>query len=129
MDPQQELFTQIRMMLVRLFGEDKVYDSFLPPDGTPYPFVYLADSWEDDDANKSAVFGMVTQTVHVWHNDPHKRGTVSSMMMQIKQEAQKLGNGAWYAWDYRNPSQRIISDSTTAQPLLHGVIELHFYFS
>ena len=96
MDPQQELFTQIRMMLVRLFGEDKVYDSFLPPDGTPYPFVYLADSWEDDDANKSAVFGMVTQTVHVWHNDPHKRGTVSSMMMQIKQEAQKLGNGAWY---------------------------------
>lgn len=129
MDPQQELFTQIRMMLVRLFGEDKVYDSFLPPDGTPYPFVYLADSWEDDDANKSAVFGMVTQTVHVWHNDPHKRGTVSSMMMQIKQEAQKLGNGTWYAWDYRNPSQRIITDTTTKQPLLHGVIELHFYFS
>lgn len=42
MDPQQELFTKL-LTEIKALGYD-VYDGFLPPDGTPYPFVYLADS-------------------------------------------------------------------------------------
>ena len=42
MDPQQELFTELLLKLKEL-GYD-VYDTFLPPEDTPYPFIYLADS-------------------------------------------------------------------------------------
>lgn len=81
MDPQQELFTILKLKLEEL-GYD-VYDGFLPPKNTPYPFIYLADSHLIDDANKSAVFGNVYQTVHIWHNNSKKRGTVSKMLLEF----------------------------------------------
>ena len=61
MDPQQELFTKL-LTEIKALGYD-VYDGFLPPDGTPYPFVYLADNLQIDEANKTAVFGSVHQTI------------------------------------------------------------------
>ena len=67
MDPQQELFTKL-LTEIKALGY-YVYDGFLPPDGTPYPFVYLADSQQTDDANKTAVFGNVYQTIQVWHRE------------------------------------------------------------
>ena len=39
LDPQQELFSNIKKEIESL-GYD-VYDGFLPPENTPYPFVYL----------------------------------------------------------------------------------------
>jgi len=63
MDPQQELFAEL-LQKIKEWGYD-VYDGALPPKDTPYPFVYLADSQQIDDANKTAVFGSVYQTIHV----------------------------------------------------------------
>ena len=59
MDPQQELFTVLLLKLKEKYQDTGigVYDTFLPPDKTPYPFVYLADSIQDDQANKTTVFG------------------------------------------------------------------------
>ena len=59
MDPQQELFTVLLLKLKEKYQDTGigVYDTFLPPDKTPYPFVYLADSTQDDQANKTTVFG------------------------------------------------------------------------
>ena len=54
MDPQQELFSEL-LTKIREKGYD-VYDGFLPPKNTPYPFIYLADSTQIDEENKSAVF-------------------------------------------------------------------------
>lgn len=78
MDPQQEFFTELFLWLKEK-GYD-VYDGFLPPEGAVYPFIYLADSQQTDDVNKMAVFGNVYQTIHVWHNNPMQRGTVSGML-------------------------------------------------
>lgn len=128
MDPQQELFTAIRQMLVELFGEENVYDTFLPPEGTPYPFVYLAESRLADEPNKSAIFGKVFQTVHFWHNDPKKRGTLSNMMLRTKQAVQSLARTNNFALIYLSADQRILADNTTKQPLLHGVINFEFKF-
>ena len=71
MDPQQELFTALLLKLKEKYEDTGigVYDTFLPPDGTPYPFIYLADSTQDDQANKTTVFGAVSQVIHVWHNN------------------------------------------------------------
>lgn len=129
MDPQQELFTAIRQVLVDLFGEENVYDTFLPPEGTPYPFAYLGESWLTDEPNKGAVFGKVYQTVHFWHNNPKKRGTLTNMMLKTKQKTHALSKTDNFTWIYISASQRILTDNTTAQPLLHGVVELEFKFS
>lgn len=127
MDPQQELFTAL-LLKIKELGYD-TYDGFLPPDGTPYPFVYLGDCRQADDANKTAVFGNVYQTIHVWSNTPKNRGTLSDMLLAIKNICRKLDHTANFAWYVRNINQRIIPDDTAKAPLLHGVLEVEFKFS
>ena len=90
MDPQQELFTELLLQLKKT--EYDVYDTFLPPEDTPYPFIYLADSQQSDRQTKGAVIGSVYQTIHVWHNNPRQRGTVSKMLQDIK----KMHNPDFY---------------------------------
>lgn len=127
MDPQQELFTRIKKDMER-FGYD-VYDGMMPPENTPYPFVYLGDSQIDDKPTKSQINGLVYQTIHVWSNSPKNRGTVSEMLFEIKKLCRIIGETQNYSWSVRNINQRIIPDNTTQTPLLHGVLELEFYFS
>lgn len=127
MDPQQELFTRLKLDIEAVGYA--VYDGFLPPDDTPYPFVYLGDFQQIDDANKSAVFGNVFSTIHVWSNEPRNRGTVSQMLLKIKTVCRKIEHTANFAWSVRNVTQRIIPDTTTKTPLLHGVLEVEFQFS
>lgn len=127
MDPQQELFTAL-LLGIKELGYD-VYDGFLPPDDTPYPFVYLGDSQQTDDANKTAVFGNVYQTIHVWHNNPRERGVVSAILLAVRQTCRKTGHTAHFAWDLRNANQRILPDNTTQTPLLHGILEVEYKFS
>ena len=109
--------------------EYDVYDTFLPPEGTPYPFIYLADSQQTDIQTKSAVVGNVYQTFHVWHNNPKQRGTVSEMLLDIKKVCYKLEHTENFAWMIQNMNQRILPDNTTKTPLLHGRLEVEFKFS
>ena len=127
MDPQQELFSELLLKMKEL-GYD-VYDTFLPPKGTPYPFIYLADSQQTDTPNKTAVFGNVSQTIHIWHNNPRQRGTVSKMLLDIKKICYKLEHTENFAWMIQNVNQRILPDNTTKTPLLHGMLEVEFKFS
>lgn len=127
MDPQQEYFTRLKIDLEALGFS--VYDGVLPPDGTPYPFVYLGEFRQTDTANKSAVFGVVYPTIHVWHNDPRQRGTVSRVLLEIKTACRRIDHTANFAWAVREMSQQIINDDTTKTPLLHGVLEAGVSFS
>lgn len=127
MDAQQELFTELLTQLKGL-GYD-VYDTFLPDEGASYPFIYLADSQQTDDANKTAVFGNVYQTIHVWHNNPKQRGTVSQMLSSIRAVCYGIKNTANYGWMVQSVDQRILADTTTNTPLLHGLLEVEFRFS
>ena len=127
MDPQQELFTELLLKL-RERGYD-VYDGALPPDGAPYPFVYVADSQQIDDLNKTAVFGSVYQTIHVWHNNPGQRGEVSAMLLAIKDICRKIEHTGNFAWCVANVNQRLLADTTTKQPLMHGILDVEFKFN
>lgn len=126
-DPQQELFARVKVDLEA--DEKAVYDGFLPPEDTPYPFVYLGDCRQNDQGLKGAVIGSVYLTIHVWHNNPKKRGTVSKMLQDIKAVCYRINHTSNFAWDLRNVSQRILPDNTTKTPLLHGVIEVEYKFS
>ena len=126
-DPQQELFTRLLKGLKTLGYS--VYDGALPPEGTPYPFVYLGEMQQTDAENKTAVFGLVQATIHVWHDKPRQRGTVSGMLLDIKNACRHIDHTPNFAWSVRNISQRIITDDTTKAPLLHGVLDIEFSFS
>lgn len=125
-DPQQELFSAL-LVTIKEQGYD-VYDGAMPPVNTPYPFVYLADSQQIDDENKSAIFGNVYQTIHVWHNSPTKRGTISAMIGTLKSLCRQLHYTQSFAWNVSGVEQRILTDTTTASPLLHGVLYMTFKF-
>ena len=127
MDSQQELFAEL-LQKIREWGYD-VYDGALPPEDTPYPFVYLADSQQIDEANKTAIFGSVYQTIHVWHNNPKQRGTVSAILLAIKDVCRKVEHTKNFAWYVANVDQRILADDTTKTPLLHGILDIEFRFS
>lgn len=127
MDAQQELFTALKLGL-----EEKgysVYDGAMPPDDTPYPFIYLGDFQQDDTELKNALMGVVHPVIHVWHNDTEQRGTVSAMLFDVKTLCRKISHTNNYSWSVRNVTSRIFPDTTTATPLLHGVCEADFHFS
>lgn len=126
-DSQQELFTKIKLDI-----EAKgyaVYDGELPPENTPYPFVYLGEFRQSDTGLKGAIVGNVYTTIHVWHNSPKKRGTVSQMLLDIKTICRHIEHTDGFSWLFNSVTQRIITDTTTKQPLLHGVLELGYKFS
>ena len=126
-DPQQELFSRIKMDAEAM--DYDVYDGFLPPLDTPYPFVYLGDNQQTDTDTKNAVIGRVHQIIHIWHNNPLQRGTVSAMAFGIKTACRNIRRSSNFAWEARNISSRIFPDNTTKTPLLHGVVEVDFYFT
>ena len=126
-DPQQEIFSRLHSDISGK-GYD-VYDGCLPPENTPYPFVYMGDMQQTDDANKTAVFGNVYQTIHVWSNKPQNRGDLSKMTLEIKNICRNIDKTRNFSWFVKNVTQRIIPDNTTKTPLLHGVLEIEFKFS
>lgn len=127
MDAQQELFTALKLALEAMGYA--VYDGFLPPEGTAYPFIYLGDFRQDDTSTKRELHGTVYPTIHVFHNSPKQRGTVSKMILDIKAACRKINRTANFAWAVRNVSSQIIPDNTTKTPLLHGITEAEFLFS
>ena len=127
MDAQQELFIALKLGI-----EAKgyaVYDSFLPPNDTPYPFVYLGDFRQTDTGLKNAITGIVYPTIHVWHNDPAQRGTLSQMLLDIKTILRSTTKTNNFAWLVRNVNGQIMPDNTTKTPLLHGIVEADCLFS
>lgn len=124
MDVQQAIFTQLKVDIESL-GYD-VYDGKLPPEGTAYPFVYLGDSTQYDNTTKSGSIGTMSQTIHVWHNNVRKRGTVSDMLFNIKNICRNVENK--YPVILSGMTQDILPDNTTAEPLIHGIITVNFKF-
>ena len=124
MEPQQMLFSY----LLTALREKKyvVYDGMMPPEGTPYPFIYLGDSQMIDENRKQAVQGTVYQTIHIWHNNVRQRGTVSAMMLDIKAVCRQLEKQE--GWLLTECSSQILPDDTTDTPLMHGLIEVAFRF-
>lgn len=124
MDPQQILFTRLLTDL-RAKGYD-VYDGMMPPEGTPYPFIYLGDSQTVDENRKQAVQGTVYQTIHIWHDNVRQRGTLSAMVLDVKTVCRQLENKS--RWLLDECSCQILPDDTTNNRLMHAVIEVGFRF-
>lgn len=129
MDSQQELFSALLVKLKKELESKgvNVYDTFLPSEGTPYPYVYIGNSQlVDDYGNKTMILGSITQVVDVWHNNPRKRGELSEIMMIVKNVARQINRTNNFAFQIKDINQRILPDTSTSEPLMHGVLELDF---
>lgn len=121
MDAQQTLFTYLMQSLKQKYD---VYDGALPPKSTPYPFIYLGDNQFVEDIYKCEYADTIYQTIHVWHNDPKKRGTLSAIMDDVRQVCRDIEKkDGWLCTSY---SAQILPDDTTSEPLMHGIINATF---
>lgn len=123
MSPEQKVFSEIRALCVGLFGAKDVYD-YLPPAGVEYPFVFIGEQFAQSYREHKDGRSKATQvTVHVWHNNPRKRGELSGMMGQIETAiVNRFGvNG-------EDISSQVIADNSTSVPLMHGILETEIKF-
>ena len=107
MDPQQELFSTVLMALKEKYKDTGVgvYDTILPPKDTPYPFIYLADCSESDQATKNEIIGETNLTLKVWHDNIRQRGTVSGILADIKNICRSIALCLEYAeTDTKDPA-------------------------
>lgn len=114
--PEQKTFTEIRKICVELGYS--VYD-YQADSRAEFPFVILGEQFSQpfrehkDGRNKQ-----VQTTIHVWHNDWRKRGTVSQIMREIELKViDRFGVPA------ENINMQIIADDTTGSNLWHGILE------
>jgi hypothetical protein len=126
-DPQQELFTACKLGFEQ--AGQSVFDGVLPPEDTPYPFTYLGDFQQIDTANKTAINGKVSATIHTFSDTPKNRGTLSAMMLEQKRVCREIKRTQNFSWYVTACSQRIIPDNTTKTPLLHGILDIEFQFN
>ena len=123
-DPQQEIFTKLKVEIEKSYD---TYDGALPPENTPYPFVYLGETTlQDDYGNKTMILANVGVTIHSWSDDFTKRGTHSEMLRNGKEIARGITETTSYKWQISNIYQRQLEDNTTKTPLLHGVLEINY---
>lgn len=124
----QNTFMLVKKLAIELFGADRVFDQELPPEGTPYPFVYIANQDTNRYPTKDNSIENVNQMVRFYHDDVEKRGTLDSMLYALRIEAGKqrfvVNNSAIRLNDYST----VISpeDAEAGLKLLHGVLTLSF---
>lgn len=125
---QQEFFMALRKAL-----KDKgyaVYDGALPPDKTPYPFIYLSGSWHNPQDIKYGDVGRITQVVQVW-GTYKMRGTISTICADVLNTAKTIRETDTFAYQVRlnETEQQIINDDTTSTPLMQGYTSLRVAYS
>lgn len=96
--PDQELYDEV-FKICQSLGYDVF--TYLPPDNTPYPFVYIGESQELPQATKSVLVGTVQLNIHIYglHTE---RKQVSDMKGAILWELRKLRQSKNFNWKISN---------------------------
>lgn len=123
--PQQQIFDACFMVSHGLGY--RTFD-YSPATGTSYPFVHIGEQFDFDRANKTAVHGLVIQRIHLYH-DYKKRGEITTMMDAIKREIRKLKNTPNFYISIKDIKSQTLQDNTTAQSLIHGIVEVEIKFN
>lgn len=124
--PDQELYDEVYKICQAL--EYNVFN-YLPPDNTPYPFVYVGESQELPQATKSVLVGTVQLNIHIYGLHT-KRKQVSDMKGAILWELRKLRQSKNFNWKISNnqTQPQMLQDTTTNTALWHCVIPLEMRF-
>lgn len=126
MSNSQAVFTQTLLVARDLFG-NKVYDSILPPQGTPYPFVYVAQQDSVQVGVKGAEIMLVNQSIRFYHDNVRERGKLDSMMNDLKMALKNEYKLNGIQIQFISSDQAIVpEDVPQGTKLLHGILTVHF---
>ena len=104
------------MICVGVYGEAMVFD-YLPEASTPYPFIFIGEQFKQNERlHKDYLNGVTQVTVHYWHNNPRKRGSLATMMDMIEISVYQV-----YKGNIRSVDTDILIDNSTGSDLIHGV--------
>lgn len=124
--PDQELYDEV-FKICQGLGYNVF--TYLPPDKTPYPFVYIGESQELPTATKSILFGTIQLSIHIYGLHT-KRKQVSDMKGAIMHELRTFRQSENFNWKILNNSTQpqMLQDTTTNTALWHCVIPLEMRF-
>ena len=122
--PQQQVFDAV-FLASYLLGYRTV--DFLPPKDYTMPFVYVGEYFDQDRRTKDLLYGNMQLTLHIYH-DYKKRRELTTMMDKLKVECRKLKQTENFYLTFKNITSRTLIDTSTGEPLLHGIIEVEFQF-
>lgn len=123
--PQQQIYDAV---FKASLGLGYSTHDHLPPESEAYPFVYIGEQFDQDRNTKTAIFGDVQQTVHVYGR-AEDRATVTGMMDALKTEIRKLRQTENFDVRSRSVTARTIHENTGSAPLIHGMIETTITFN
>lgn len=120
--PDQELFDYFFKQSIKLGFE--TYDH-LVTDEIPYPFVVIGEAQTIQLPTKSAMSAGVSLMIHVWGSQT-QRQKISNAANEFIRIARNLTRTESFNWqnDYQASSSQIIEDTSTNEPLWHGVINI-----
>lgn len=122
MTPQRRIWIDVRMISVELYGAYCVYD-YIPKD-VKMPFIFIGEQFNQmDRLQKDYLNGRTQVTVHVWHDDYKKRGTLSTMLGNIEQSVRDK-----YKSNLIEANTQILADNSTGASLLHGIVEFNIKY-
>ena len=114
--PEQKIYTQIRRICDELGYS--IYD-YLPDSKAEYPFIVLGEQFSQNFREHKDYYNKRTQiTVHFWHNDWHKRGSLTKMMRNVE-----LGIINEFKVNGEDVSVQVLPDNSTGSDLWHGILE------
>lgn len=123
--PQQSIYDAVFATSLNLGYSTYPY---LPAKDVAYPFVFVGEQFDQDLETKTSVYGLVTQTIHIYHTYRERR-ELTDMMNALKREIRKLKRAENYRVAVRNINAQTMIDNSTGEPLLHGIIEVEFRFN
>ena len=124
--PFQEVYDLV-FKTSQTLGYDTVQSLPDPDDGQDLKraFVHVGEQFGEDIYNKSAIFGELTQSIHVF-GPIENRLKVSSMMDSLIRKLREQNSTAHYYIRITQVKTQMIKDTSTAVTMWHGLLDVTF---
>ena len=99
-----------------------------PPEGVPYPFVRMGETYLFPRATKTRLFGRVVQTVSIWGSYIDRK-LVSDMACSLIKDLSRSNlviDGTKFTLRFEATTTDLLPDHTSAEDLWQALVKLEF---
>lgn len=123
-DPNQAIYDEVFKLATSLGFSTYTY---LPGD-VGYPFIFLGEQFNNPlEAKTDRLLGKSRLTVH-FYGIADKRKLLTDMASKLLEGLKRLRRADSYSIGYVVSNSQFMLDNTTAQTLLHGIVEVEFEY-
>lgn len=123
-DPNQAIYDEVFKLATSLGFSTYTY---LPGD-VGYPFIFLGEQFNNPvEAKTDRFLGKSRLTVH-FYGISDKRKLLTDMASKLLEGLKRLRRADSYSIGYVVSNSQFMLDNTTAQTLLHGIVEVEFEY-